>query len=118
MNFGIKELKDDNHVEDFLTWGYQNKWMVDLYVEHFDYDVMDFLKEEENGILSSESSDEYDFGDEGEDIDYVDFEIKGEENVAIQNLTNQDPFLHKPCSNHGIFRGFTDEPALFAKELK
>ena len=50
LNVGIKELKTDNDVKDFIRVGYENKWYVDLYVEHFDYDVMDFLNEEANGV--------------------------------------------------------------------
>ncbi|GJZ31521.1 hypothetical protein Tco_0576568 [Tanacetum coccineum] len=56
---GIKELKTNSDVEDFVRVGYENKWFVDLYVEHFDYDVMDFINEEANGVLSDGSSDEY-----------------------------------------------------------
>lgn len=110
MNVGIKELKTNNDVEDFLRVGYENKWLVDLYVEHFDYDVLDFINEEANGILSSGSSDEYNSSDEGEEFDYVDFHTEGEENVVILNNTTQNAFLNKLCSNHGIFKGYIDEP--------
>ncbi|GKA11926.1 hypothetical protein Tco_0691472 [Tanacetum coccineum] len=56
---GIKELKTNSDVQDFVRVGYENKWFVDLYVEHFDYDVMDFINKEANGVLSGGSSDEY-----------------------------------------------------------
>ncbi|GJX73644.1 hypothetical protein Tco_0312239 [Tanacetum coccineum] len=111
LNVGIKELKTDNDVKDFLRVGYENKWFVDLYIEHFDYDVLDFLNQVMSIIqLHYESSDEYYSSDEVEEFDYVDFHTEGEENVVIKNLTTQYPFLNKLCSNHGTFRGFIDEP--------
>lgn len=55
LNVGIKEIKRDNDVEEFLRVGYENKWYIDLYVEHFDYDVMDFINEEANGIFHDHS---------------------------------------------------------------
>ncbi|GKE16025.1 hypothetical protein Tco_1423602, partial [Tanacetum coccineum] len=74
INFeGIKELKTDSDVQDFIRVGYENKWFVDLYVKHFDYDVMDFINEEANGVLSGGSSDEYYSSDEIEEFDDVDF---------------------------------------------
>nr|GEW53994.1 splicing factor [Tanacetum cinerariifolium] len=69
LNVGIKELKTDSDVQDFVRVGYENKWFVDLYVEHFDYDVMDFINEEANGVLSGGSSDEYYSSDEIEKFD-------------------------------------------------
>ncbi|GJX40968.1 calcium/proton exchanger [Tanacetum coccineum] len=109
LNVGIKELKTDSDVEDFVRVGYENKWFVDLYVEHFDYDVMDFINEEANGVLSDGSSDEYYSSDEIEEFDDVDFHTEGEENVVIKNLTTHDPFLNKLCGNNGMFRDYLDE---------
>ncbi|GKE78738.1 hypothetical protein Tco_1544858, partial [Tanacetum coccineum] len=54
-------------------------------------------------------SDAYCFSDE-EVIDFVDFFHEGEENVVIKNITTNDPFLTKLCSNHGHLRGFINEP--------
>ncbi|GJS17730.1 hypothetical protein Tco_0412202 [Tanacetum coccineum] len=57
---GIKELKTDKDVEDFLRVGYENKWFVNLYTEHHDYDVLGFLTIEGNvNDTPFESSDEY-----------------------------------------------------------
>nr|GEX70569.1 splicing factor [Tanacetum cinerariifolium] len=86
LNVGIKELKTDSDVEDFVRVGYENKWFVDLYVEHFDYDVMDFVNEEANGVLSDGSSDEYYSSDEIEEFDDVDFHIEGEEMDYLDEL--------------------------------
>ncbi|GJS30381.1 hypothetical protein Tco_0491001 [Tanacetum coccineum] len=108
---GIKELKTDKDVEDFLRAGYENKWFVNLYTEHHDYDVLDFLTIDGNvNETPYKSSDEYYSSDEVEEIDYVDFHTKGEENVVIKNLSTQDSFLNKLCRNNGSFSGFIYEP--------
>nr|GEV36841.1 splicing factor [Tanacetum cinerariifolium] len=90
LNVGIKELKTEKDVEDFLRVGYENKWFVNLYTEHFDYDVVDFLNDEANvNETPYESSDECYSSDEVEELDYVDFHTKGGENVVIKNLTTK-----------------------------
>ncbi|GJY20378.1 hypothetical protein Tco_0392944 [Tanacetum coccineum] len=109
LNVGIKELKTDSDVQDFIRVEYENKWFVELYVKHFDYDVMDFINEEANRVLSGGSSDEYYSSDEIEEFDDVDFHTKGEKNVVIKNLTTHDPFLNKLCGNMGMFRDYLDE---------
>ncbi|GKB83555.1 hypothetical protein Tco_0950450 [Tanacetum coccineum] len=108
---GIKELKTDKDVEDFLRAGYENKWFVNLYTEHHDYDVLDFLTIDGNvNETPYKSSDEYYSSDEVEEIDYADFHTEGEENVVIKNLSTQDSFLNKLCRNNGSFSGFIYEP--------
>nr|GFA77526.1 splicing factor [Tanacetum cinerariifolium] len=62
------------------------------------------------GVISSGSSDEYYNSDECEEIEGVDFHTKGEENVVIKNLSTQDPFLNRLCTNSGLFRVFVDVP--------
>ena len=108
LNVGIKEIKTDNDVQEFVRVGYDNKWYIDLYVEHFDYDIMDFINEEANGILSSGSSDEYYSSDECEDFPDVDFHNEGEDNVVIKNLTTKDPFLNKMCPNSDMYVDYHD----------
>ncbi|GJS17935.1 hypothetical protein Tco_0412407 [Tanacetum coccineum] len=44
LGLDIKELKSDSDVDAFLKLGYYNGFMVDLYVEHFGYDVIEYLK--------------------------------------------------------------------------
>ncbi|GKB37115.1 hypothetical protein Tco_0882057, partial [Tanacetum coccineum] len=39
LALGIKELKYDKDVEDMLNDGYDNGNMIDLFVEHYDYDT-------------------------------------------------------------------------------
>ncbi|GJV29111.1 hypothetical protein Tco_1385559 [Tanacetum coccineum] len=110
-DINFEELKTNNDVDEFLRLGYEQKWYIDLYVEHFDFDVLNFVNEEANGVISSGSSDEYYSSDECEEIKGVDFYTEGEENVVIKNLSTQDPFLKRLCTNSGLFRGFVDGTA-------
>ncbi|GJT09812.1 hypothetical protein Tco_0856854 [Tanacetum coccineum] len=80
LNICIKELKTDANVEEFLTLS-----------------------------KDSDISDEYDSSEEDDDLEYVDFQTEGEENVVIPNVTTTNPFLNKLCSNNGYFRRFIDE---------
>nr|GEZ41548.1 splicing factor [Tanacetum cinerariifolium] len=63
-----------------------------------------------NGVLSSGSSVEYYSSDECDEIEGVEFQTEGEDNVVIKNLSIQDPFLNRLCTNSGLFRGFVDGP--------
>ncbi|GKB66550.1 hypothetical protein Tco_0927962 [Tanacetum coccineum] len=83
LRIGIKPLKNDSDVDLFVNFAYQNKWEVNLYVEH--------------------SSDE-------EDLNYVDFRTKVDENVVIKIVTTNDPFLNKLCADSPQFINFVDEP--------
>ncbi|GJY31323.1 hypothetical protein Tco_0414818 [Tanacetum coccineum] len=109
LNVGLKELKTNSDVRDFVRVGYENQWYIDLYMEHFNYDIMDFIKEEANGVLSSGSSDEYYSSDEIEEFDEVDFQTRGEENVVIKNLTTHDPFLNKRYGNNRLYKDYLDD---------
>ncbi|GJY57951.1 folylpolyglutamate synthase isoform X8 [Tanacetum coccineum] len=106
LNVGIRELKIDNDVDEFLRVGYEQKWFVDLYVEHFDYDVLDFINEEANGVISSESSNEYYSSDECEEIEELFFRLKGNrmltQDVVGDWLPNAE---HKKCTRH-VFANF------------
>nr|GEX08147.1 hypothetical protein [Tanacetum cinerariifolium] len=107
----IKELKIDSDVDAFLLLGYKNRTCVDLYVEHHDYDVLDFLLEETSDHeLFSTSSDEYCSDDKSEDIDGVDFHTARDHNVVIKNYTTTNPFLNRLCSNEGYFIGCINDP--------
>ncbi|GKC88698.1 splicing factor, partial [Tanacetum coccineum] len=107
---GIKELKSDSDVEDFLKLGYDNGFMVDLYVEHFGYDVIDLLKYENVAQQFRDSSDDEYSNVDGEDLENVDFYTTGEEDVIIKNLTTHDDFLNRLCSTGGLFRSGVPKP--------
>ncbi|GJV14432.1 hypothetical protein Tco_1359755, partial [Tanacetum coccineum] len=55
----IKELLSDLDVEAMLNVGYDNCNMMDLYVEHYDYDVMSFIDLEPSLEQNLEDSDDY-----------------------------------------------------------
>nr|GEW85770.1 hypothetical protein [Tanacetum cinerariifolium] len=60
VNFdGIKELLFDLDVEGMLNAGYDNGNQIDLYVEHYDYDVMSFIDLEPSLEHGLEDSDDY-----------------------------------------------------------
>nr|GEU78837.1 zinc finger, PMZ-type [Tanacetum cinerariifolium] len=84
---------------------------VDLYVEHHGYKALDIKDQAETMAVdeSNESIDSYCSSDD-EDLTFMDFHTKGDDNVVIENLTTNDPFLNKLCSNSDHFRGFIDEP--------
>ncbi|GJY12021.1 hypothetical protein Tco_0381330 [Tanacetum coccineum] len=62
---GLKELKAYEDVHEFMRLGYENKWVIDLHAENFDYDVLDFIDAPQNDI-QSENNDEYSSSDEQE----------------------------------------------------
>lgn len=110
LSLGIKELQSDSHVVEFLKLGYDNGCMVDLYVEHYDYDVMEYLNYETEEVDNEISSDEYTSDDGNEEIDDVDFFNTGEEDVVVKPMATHDEFLNRLCSNRGLFRGYVPNP--------
>ncbi|GJX38358.1 calcium/proton exchanger [Tanacetum coccineum] len=75
LGLGIKELKSDSDVDAFLKHGYDNGFMVNLYVEHFGYDVIDCLNYENAAQQFSDSSNDEYSSDDGEDLKNVDFTL-------------------------------------------
>nr|GEW67745.1 F-box domain, leucine-rich repeat domain, L domain-like protein [Tanacetum cinerariifolium] len=41
LSVGIREIKSNQDIVEMLTVGYENGNIIDMYVEHFDYDVME-----------------------------------------------------------------------------
>ncbi|GJT28612.1 zinc finger, CCHC-type containing protein [Tanacetum coccineum] len=111
LRVDITTLKNDVDVDDFVNLSYQNKWVVDLYVEHNGYDTLDIRDQSKTLVHNkgNESSDAYCSSDD-EDLGFVDFHTQADDNVVIKTLITNDPFLNKLCSNNRHFRGFIDEP--------
>ncbi|PWA76341.1 hypothetical protein CTI12_AA235510 [Artemisia annua] len=112
LKLGIKEIRNDDNVQAFLTCGYESKWVVDLYAEHLDEDALE-CRDRTEAIETKEgyeSSDAYCSSDDEEHLGDVEFFHEGDENVEIKNVSTKDPFLNKLCSNSGQFKGFIDEP--------
>ncbi|GJX10221.1 hypothetical protein Tco_0200080 [Tanacetum coccineum] len=110
LRVGITTLKNDADVDDFVNLCYQNKWVVDLYIEHNGYDALDIRDQSETLVHDegNESSDAY-YSSDDEDLRFVDFHTESYDNVVIKTFSTDDPFLNKLCSNNGHFRGFIDE---------
>ncbi|GJV55606.1 hypothetical protein Tco_1456611 [Tanacetum coccineum] len=106
LALGIKELKYDKDVEDMLNDGYDNGNMIDLFVEHYDYDVMGLINLEPSLEQNIEDSDCYSSDDAEEQIDGVDFQTKADDCVVIKDITTSDPFLNKLCNPlHKVKKG-------------
>ena len=103
LALGIREIKSDEDVGAMLNAGYENGNLIDLYVEHYDYDVLEYIKQSEvdEQIIDN---DEYYSSDECEDIEGVDFQSVGDENVVIKDFSTPDTFLNRLCSNRVTFK--------------
>ncbi|GJW43807.1 hypothetical protein Tco_0072606 [Tanacetum coccineum] len=90
-----------------LTVSYENRNEIDMYVEYFDYDIMEMVEfeqhEEHNENMIDSSDDNYS-SDDCQEIDYVDFQTEGDDNVVIKKISTQDPFLNKLCHSRILFR--------------
>ncbi|GJT15983.1 calcium/proton exchanger [Tanacetum coccineum] len=97
-----------------LKVGYDNGFQIDMYVDHFGYDIMEMVEFDRNEELRNtrikaeldSSDDDYHYSDDDlEQIENVDFHTEGDDSVVIKNITTQDPFLTKLCSARILFRG-------------
>ncbi|GJZ80821.1 hypothetical protein Tco_0645815 [Tanacetum coccineum] len=95
LRIGIKPLKNDTVVDQFVILAYQNKWEVNLYVEHNGYNALDIRDQGETKVddEDNESSDAYCSSDD-EDLCCVDFHTEADDNVVIKTLSINDPFLN------------------------
>ncbi|GJY56928.1 hypothetical protein Tco_0456043 [Tanacetum coccineum] len=69
MNVGLKPISNDEQLNDFVQVVCENDYHLDMYTEHQGYDVLE--------------------------MDIVDFQTDGEENVDITKLSTDDPWLDK-----------------------
>ncbi|PWA54061.1 hypothetical protein CTI12_AA437360 [Artemisia annua] len=98
LSNGLKVIKDDNDLAEFVALGFKNKKEIDLYVEHHGYDLSHWLQ---NEIGPDEVSDD-EIG-EMEDIKGYGYDdAVGDEDVEIPNRTISDPFLNKLCNGNFI----------------
>lgn len=109
---GIRELKTDDDMTDFMKVAFENGFKIDLYTEFADYDVMENVRNDDlftNNV--NEGDYESDEPDDDDDVDVanIDFHTKGEENVVFKRLTVNDPFLNKLVGK-GNFIGTRDDP--------
>ncbi|GJW95808.1 calcium/proton exchanger, partial [Tanacetum coccineum] len=111
LNLGLTELRSNQDIGDMLKVGYENGNAIDMYVEHFGYDIMEMAQadrnEEQNQNSIESSDDDYNSSD-CEEIENVDFQTEGDESVVIKDISTSDPFLNKLCSARIMFRGTTE----------
>ncbi|GKB01751.1 hypothetical protein Tco_0829795 [Tanacetum coccineum] len=119
LTLGLREIKSTQDIAEMIKVGYESVNEIDMYVEHFGYDIMELIKlevnEEHNHNSIEESDDEYYGSDDYEEIENVDFQTEGDESVVIKSISTHDPFLTKLCSARIMFRGTaehlqTEEP--------
>ncbi|GKC02184.1 F-box domain containing protein, partial [Tanacetum coccineum] len=94
--------------------GYDNGFQIDMYADHFGYDIMEMVEFDRNKELRKTRikaeldsiDDDYHYSDDDlEEIENVDFHTEGNDSVVIKNISTQDPFLTKLCSARVLFRG-------------
>nr|GEW19116.1 hypothetical protein [Tanacetum cinerariifolium] len=111
----IREIKSNQDIVDLLKVGYDNGFQIDMYVDHFSYDIMEMVEWDRNKELrktrikseSDSGDDDYHYSDDDlEEIENVDFHTEGDDNVVIKNIATQYLFLTKLCSARIMFRYF------------
>ncbi|GKB59464.1 hypothetical protein Tco_0915650 [Tanacetum coccineum] len=108
LTLGLREIKSTQDIAEMMKVGYESGNEIDMYVEHFGYDIMELVKlevnQEDNHNNIEESDDEYYDSDDYEEIENVDFQTEGDESVVIKSISTHDPFLTKLCSARIMFR--------------
>ncbi|GJW73748.1 hypothetical protein Tco_0133118 [Tanacetum coccineum] len=111
---GIRELKTDSDMAEFMRIGYENNKQMELFTEHHGYDVLEYTANDNlvaNNISDYEESDVSDYDGES-DPENVDFHTEGEQGVHFERLSIDDPFLTKLVGN-GNFIGARSDPMPF-----
>ncbi|GJW88508.1 hypothetical protein Tco_0163848 [Tanacetum coccineum] len=107
---GIREITSDDDMAEFVKVGFENGFKVDLYHEYNDYDVMAYTT---NDNLFPNEDDN--LGDDETVVEQekypenIDFHTEGEENVVLEKLPIDDPFLTK-LVGRGNYIGTRENP--------
>ncbi|GKE07035.1 hypothetical protein Tco_1399053, partial [Tanacetum coccineum] len=72
-----------------------NGFMVDLFIEWNDYDVTEYVRNDRLVYDNEPENDGEELYISDEDHDNIEFHTKGEQNVVLEPLTIDDPFLNK-----------------------
>ena len=93
---GIREIKSNQQLGDFVAVGLEHDGQIDVYLEHHGYDIQDWLV--------NDDVDDEDCEDEECELDdisaYVEPQFVGEEEVSIPNRCTNDPFLNRLCKTN------------------
>ncbi|GKB65120.1 hypothetical protein Tco_0921306 [Tanacetum coccineum] len=94
LTLGLREIKSTQDIAEMMKVGYESGNEIDMYVEHFGYDIMELVKlevnQEDNHNNIEESDDEYYGSDDYEEIENVDFETEGDEKNTEAPLADPD----------------------------
>lgn len=107
ISSGIREIKSTEDIDEMLKTGYESGSVIDLYAQHFGYDINELAQLElvvEQAQLEV-SEDEYYGSEDYEEISNVDFETEGDDCVVIKKVSTHDPFFSKLCSSRIMFSG-------------
>lgn len=111
LNIGLKELKTDEHLHEFVKAAFENDCKMDIYTENNGYNVMEMVKDD--NLVSPDNDSDFSDSDHQEKLDdvkdIVDLQTEGEENVKIPKISTDDPWLNKLAGN-GKFIGHMDDP--------
>ncbi|CAI9282381.1 unnamed protein product [Lactuca saligna] len=92
---GLRVLEDENGYVRFLDVGYENGGMINLYIDHSQYPVMEWIEEEiaEDGSVDGNTDDDdNDVDSELSDDEFVEHEPDDE---VIQLQPSDDPFIRR-----------------------
>ncbi|GKE70784.1 hypothetical protein Tco_1528856 [Tanacetum coccineum] len=91
LSLGIREIKSHQDIAYIVKVSYNNRNEVDMFVEHFGYDIMEMAEfdrnEEQNNNMIESSNDDYYSSDDYEEIENVDFYTKDDDSVVIKNIS-------------------------------
>ncbi|GJW33449.1 hypothetical protein Tco_0053481 [Tanacetum coccineum] len=94
LSDGIRELKNEQQLADFVATALGNGGHIDVYVEHHGYDIHDWFAKD-NDDLEDYDEDECVLDDISSFVEEPQF--IGEEEVIIPNRCTSDPFLNRLC---------------------
>nr|GEZ19025.1 hypothetical protein [Tanacetum cinerariifolium] len=110
---GLKHLKTDEDLKEFVKAGYVKDFKMDIYTEYNGYNVMEMVH---NDNLIGEVDDQHFFVNESQDSlgdvkEVADFQTEDDSNVEILKISTDDPWLNKLVGK-GKFIGHMDDPIL------
>ncbi|GKC26948.1 calcium/proton exchanger [Tanacetum coccineum] len=94
LSDGIRELKNEQQLADFVATALGNGGHIDVYVEHHGYDIHDWFAKD-NDDLEDYDEDECVLDDISSFVEEPQF--IGEEEVIIPNRCTSNPFLNRLC---------------------
>nr|KAJ0195590.1 hypothetical protein LSAT_V11C700345460 [Lactuca sativa] len=90
----LRVLEDENDYVRFLDAGYENGGMINLYIDHSQYPVMEWTEEEiaEDGSIDGNTDNDDDVDSNLSDDEFVEYELDDE---VIQLQPSDDPFIRR-----------------------